>query len=128
MRHSFREAIDFNLDIFYTKTNKPGGHGRVDDDKSKNKHVECWLEFGQEEYGYHSDWEDGESYIITYHDYDLDCGGTTFDEALIALAKNIMKHYGDYEKNEGKRDKGDCGTPTCADCIDMRRIMKDNGM
>ena len=51
-RHCHREAIDFNLEIFYTKTNKPGGHGRVDDDKKKNKYIECWLEFGNEYYGY----------------------------------------------------------------------------
>ena len=37
-----REAMDCNLDIFYTKVDE---RRRVNDDKSKNVNVECWLEF-----------------------------------------------------------------------------------
>src|SRR5271157_4188554 len=97
-RHLHRHALEENLSIHYAKTNKPGGHGRVVDDKSKNKHVECWLEFGPMEYGYmysggaepNGDYDD-ETMRQHYHDTDLDTGGTTFDEALVRLAKLARK-------------------------------------
>jgi hypothetical protein len=96
-----RHAIQENLSIHYTKTNKPGGHGTVVEDKSKNKHIECWLEFGPLNYGYAVDWEWKEDHAresLQYtHDYRLDTGGTTFDEGLVDLAKNVLKVYGDYK-------------------------------
>lgn len=127
-RHLHRHAIDENLEIFYTKTNKPGGHGRVDDDRSKNKHVECWLEFGPSYYGYAysgnkkpaGDW-DIETMKHMSHDYRLDCGGTTFDQALVALARLVRKHYGDYRDRDGR--DGACGRP-CGDCRDLKSRTK----
>ena len=32
------------------------------------------------------------------HDIDLDCGGDTFEEAIIELAKLVKKYYGDNNK------------------------------
>lgn len=61
----------------------------IDDDASKNTKVRFWLEHG----GY--DKECGS----TTHDYDLDCGGDTFEEAIINLAKLVKKHY----RKDGKR-------------------------
>ena len=134
-RHIHRHAIDLNLDIHYTKTNKPGGHGRVDDDNSKNKHVECWLEFGQEEYGYmysggpepNGDY-DTETMRVNCHDWRLDTGAPTFDEALVNLAKLVRKHHGDYKPHDGRRNEGKCGKPECADCKDTKRAMKEIGL
>jgi len=123
-RHHFEHALDSNLDIFYTKTNKPGGHGRVDDDKSKNQHIECWLEFGPLEYGFVygggkepvGDW-DTETMLHHCHDPRLDTGGSTFDEGLIRLAKNVLKYYGNYsDKLADHLSKRWCGKPVCADC------------
>lgn len=123
-RHLHRHALDVNLDVFYTKTNKPGGHGRVDDDRSKNKHVECWLEFGPIYYGYaysggkepSGDWDDT-TMLHHSHDIYLDTGGTTFDEGLVRLAKNVLKRYGDYsEKLAEEGSKRWCGKPVCGDC------------
>jgi hypothetical protein len=131
-RHLHRHALEENLSIHYAKTNKPGGHGTVVEDDSKNKHVECWLEFGPLEYGYSysggkkpmADW-DTVTVRHHYHDVDLDTGGTTFDEGLIRLAKNVRKKYGDYK--EKGRD-GYCGKPECADCKDIGRTMKRLGL
>jgi len=117
-RHGPIPAICENLSIFYTRTNKPGGHGRVDDDKSKNKFIECWLEFGTVEYGYacgdvNADW-DVDTHEMNYHDYKVDSGGSTFDDALVMLARKVRKEYGDYSP-QTRADK--CGKPVCGDCV-----------
>lgn len=83
-----REAMDSNLDIFYTKVDE---RGRVNDDKSKNVNIECWLEFGTIEQSV----SDGVLHVKNYHDPVLDCGAPTFDEALVKLAKLVKRHYGD---------------------------------
>jgi hypothetical protein len=105
-----RHALDCNLDIFYTKVNHPT-RGRVDKDASKNKYVECWLEFGPIYYGYAysgcetplSEWDDT-TMLLHSHDTDLDTGAPTFDEALVKLAKLVLKHYGDYEDKHSQRE------------------------
>lgn len=126
-RHLMIPAIEENLSVFYTKTNRPGGHGHVDKDKSKNKFVECWLEFGPVEYGYMSNrpdpktnW-DMESFEQNFHDYKLDCGGSSYDVALIQLAKNVRREYGDYSL---KTPTDPCGPRPCADCKDIGHVMK----
>jgi hypothetical protein len=126
-RHLHRHAIDLNLDIHYTKTNKPGGHGQVDDDDSKNKHVECWLEFGEEQYEYATPWYE-ETSRVNYHDWRLDTGAPTFDAALVNLAELVRRHYGDYKPHDGRRSEGKCGTPTCADCTQVGATMKAMGL
>jgi hypothetical protein len=94
-------VIGHNLDIHYTLVD---ARGRVNDDKSKNRFQACWLEFGPIEWGYHApefetgDGQTAREYRMNYHDTDLDCGGKTFDEALIKLARLVMKKYGDYSK------------------------------
>ena len=57
--------------------------GMVDDDESKNTKVEVWLEAGP--YGEH----------CNIHDWDLDCGGDTFEEAIIKLADLVKQYYDD---------------------------------
>lgn len=87
-------AINENLDIFYTMVDDAK---KVNDDPSKNIYPECWLEFGQVSWGYDADFQikDKERcHLMHYHDYELDAGGPTFDEALIELANNALKKYG----------------------------------
>lgn len=55
----------------------------VDEDKSKNTKIEIWLECGP----YLKD--------CKAHDVDLDCGGDTFENAIINLAKLVKDKYGD---------------------------------
>lgn len=63
----------------------------IDDDYEKNTKTQVWLECGPyfENQG--------------VHDIDLDCGGDSFELAIINLAKNVKQFYdeGDnYEKYE----------------------------
>ena len=67
----------------------------IEDDKSRNTHVEIWIEVctyeTQEEAGVSDDemlsgWDwTG----VPCHDYKLDCGGDTFEEAIIELARLV---------------------------------------
>jgi hypothetical protein len=51
--------------------------------------VQVWLE--------HGPWEqlDKTSLPQHTHDWDLDCGGDTFEEAIIELANLVKRHYND---------------------------------
>jgi hypothetical protein len=84
------ESFPCNLDIFYTKVDETR---RVNDDKAKNINVECWLEFGQIK----QEVSDGILHEMNYHDTRLDCGGPTFDIALVKLAGRVRKYYGDFK-------------------------------
>jgi len=64
---------------------------RVEDDHSRNTHVEWWIECGE----YVDDEHHG---LMPSHDYNLDCGGDTVEEAFINLKALVLKHYGDYEE------------------------------
>jgi hypothetical protein len=141
-RHSHKRALDdIGHDIFYTKVDETG---YVNDDKTKRQYTEVWLEFGQ--IIYQSDLEkkevkyrrkeakkrgwdyneaderklDPKEYVtIThYHDWHLDVGAPTFDEALVKLANKVLKHYGDYVDDKDEHDI--CGGDET--CIDCRRI------
>lgn len=57
----------------------------IDYDKTKNTKIEIWLEHGH----YDSDWG------ACVHNIDLDCGGDTFEEAIVKLAELVKRHYTD---------------------------------
>ena len=74
----------FFRDILYIMVVKVNPEtNEVDDDNSKNTKTEVWLECGP--------WS--EQYFT--HDFDLDCGGDTFEEAIIKLADLVKQHYDD---------------------------------
>lgn len=77
----FQERFHECLDIEVVKVNPKTKS--IDDDSSKNTETAVWLECGQ--YSKYS----------AYHDINLDCGGRTFEEAIIKLANLVQKHYGD---------------------------------
>ena len=56
----------------------------IDDDSTKNTKVQVWLEHGP----YDKEWGG------CTHDIDLDCGGDTFEEAIIKLAELVKSKYG----------------------------------
>ena len=74
----------------------------IEDDKNLNTKVEVWLECGmwleKEDFP-----EDERQYIKpegeSIHDVNLDCGANTFKQAIIILAKKVLKYYGDYKNN-----------------------------
>jgi hypothetical protein len=126
MRHMPVPAITENLSVHYAKTDGR----RVTNDSKKNVNVECWLEFGSVEYGYmageiNADW-DVNTGELNYHDWKLDCGGKTFDEALVKLARLVLRNYGDYKPKEGR--SGKCGPSPCADCGRTKETMKRLGL
>jgi len=69
--------------------------GIIDDDDSLNTQVEIWLQNGA--WAPAGDADDiygtGEMH---YHDHRLDCGGRTYEEAILKMAKLVRQHYGDY--------------------------------
>lgn len=83
---SFQESLDIHVTKVNPKTKK------VEDNAKLNTQVEIWLECG----GYifdenFNDW-------ISCHDTRLDCGGDTFEEAIIKLANLVLKFYGKNKK------------------------------
>lgn len=34
------------------------------------------------------------------HDIKLDCGGATYEEAIVKMANLVLEHYGDYERDK----------------------------
>jgi hypothetical protein len=66
---------------------------RIEGEALKNTQVEVWLEAGGPVES------DGRRYRVS-HDILLDCGGPTFEAALLQMAKAVLKHYGDYEAHE----------------------------
>lgn len=133
-KHLIRHAMDKTLDIYYTKVDETR---TINKDRSKNVNVECWLEFGHLEWHEAYDVHEGgtdKAYIMTYHDYELDCGAPTFDEALVILANNVLEQVGDYDRDADERGwtDNDDGSPhdreTCADCIDSRSMLKSMGI
>lgn len=72
---------------------------RIMKNQKRNTATRVWLEHGPfqvipaEEAG-------GVEWRGCSHDIKLDCGGTTFEEAIIKLANLVHKHYGDYEVEE----------------------------
>jgi hypothetical protein len=128
MRHLHRHAIEMNLSMFYAKVDETGRVNK--DDRSRNTATEVWLEFGPEEYDYPCDWYQ-ETDRMEFHDPDLDCGGPTFDAALVELAGLVLEHYGDYdfEADWKTRRKAECGEVSpCADCRESRRHMREMGL
>lgn len=75
------------LDFFVVKVNPKTLC--VEDDNSKNIKTQIWLETGPYLY------DDPQSCTWS-HDLDLDCGGYTFEEAIIKLAELVENKYGRY--------------------------------
>lgn len=57
----------------------------IEDDSARNTKTQIWFEAGPY-LSEHDCWS---------HDYDLDCGGDTFEEAIINLSKLVHEKYGD---------------------------------
>jgi hypothetical protein len=74
----FEECLDIDVVKVNPRTN------RIDDDKSKNTATRIWLECGP--------WllEDK----LPSHDPELNCGGATFEEAILTLANKVYAKYG----------------------------------
>lgn len=69
----------------------------VDDEPDNNTLVQVWLESGPFQYmgALHE-------YMHT-HDIRLDCGGNTFEEAIVKMAKLVEIHYGTYTEEDQEK-------------------------
>lgn len=74
------------LSVYMAKVNPETR--KSEDDENKNTLVEYWFEGGP----YSKDNSIGGCWS---HDIRLDCGGTTYEEALVKYANLIKKHYGE---------------------------------
>lgn len=67
----------------------------IEVDQSLNTDFRWWIELY-----YESEEEDylhaGEYYMTMCHDWDLDCGGETAEEAIEVLYDLVLAKYGDY--------------------------------
>jgi hypothetical protein len=93
----------YDLDIHVTKVSPFTNN--IEDNEAENTAVRVWLEFGHyedislsnpslyEDVSKHDRWRRN-------HDIRLDCGGATFEEAIIKLAKLIEVHYGKLQIDE----------------------------
>ena len=100
----FQDDIGFScfhrcLDIDIVRVNPETGE--IDDHPDKNTKTEYWLECGSwltpAEYKFNG-FEHGQKhrpYGMAAHDYDLDCGGDTFEEAILNLACLVYENYGE---------------------------------
>jgi len=73
-------CFEFCTDMMVVKVN-PSSRV-VEDRQSLNTHTQVWLETGE---------------LIgreLSHDIDLDCGGDTYEEAIIELARLVKENYG----------------------------------
>lgn len=66
------------------------GHPTVDDNPANNTAVELWVECGTYEFSEDMGWH-------VCLDYDLECGGWTWEEAVYALAEKVLAKYGDWK-------------------------------
>ena len=66
----------------------------IEDTKSRNTATWVWLECGAVEAQ-----EGLPATLCLTHDYDLDCGAPTFEEAILQLAELVLSHYGPYTEN-----------------------------
>ena len=87
-RKSVVNYFDRCLSISVVKINPETGE--IDANMSNNTKTEVWLEFGRAFIDY-SITDD----VMFEHDYRLDCGGDTFEEAIIKLANLVDQFYYD---------------------------------
>lgn len=77
--------MNFAYDLWIDVVKVNPETNEIDINKDKNTKVQVWLEHGKYEKEYHS----------CNHDTDLDCGGNTFEEAIIELARLVKENYTD---------------------------------
>ena len=72
----------------------------IEDIKSRNTATRVWLECGavETQEGLPRGARPSATLCLT-HDYDLDCGAPTFEEATLQLAGLVLQHYGPYMEN-----------------------------
>ncbi len=85
--NNFLDCLDIEVHKVNPATNS------IDSKPALNTKTEVWFECGPYEEG-----------ILT-HDFDLDCGGDTFEEAICRLAELVRKKHGQPTEEEVEKNK-----------------------
>ena len=98
----FKDHFKVALDIDVVKVNPE--NETIDDDEKKNTATRVWLECGPVE----CEKDDNDRLCAFYsHDIALDCGGKTFEEAIVKLAKLVKRKYGKKQINWANKKETD---------------------
>jgi hypothetical protein len=76
----------------------------IEDKESLNTAVRVWIEGGPWTDNANPDFVE-EKWPTWTHDYDLDCGAATFEEAVIKFTENVREKYGDYGEYSSISDR-----------------------
>jgi len=93
LNHEEYNSLEDNLTIAVVFVNP--STECIDEDNSLNTAIRIWLETGPPEC-LEPDKNDMNGWRWT-HDENLNCGGPTFEDAIIELADLVQHHYGDYD-------------------------------
>jgi len=69
----------------------------IDQDESKNTEVAFWIEFSYYDRVSEEDREWFNDDVVSFHDWEMDCGAETYEGAIELLFNMIYDKYGDYE-------------------------------
>ncbi len=86
------QSIFNDMWVYVTKVNPLTN--TIEDDEALNIETRVWLEWGPMEYVTDFD----KPFWCGTHDVKLDCGGGTYEEAIIEMAKLVEKYYGNFPK------------------------------
>lgn len=104
---------------------------RVEDDEALNTKNEVWIELGK--WPWPTDAENANT-RVPYHDYELDCGGPTFEAAIVRAAHNVATVYGhDRKVCDGEYPRPDFPLPEDAFTdlvgqLEARDVLNDPGI
>jgi hypothetical protein len=81
-------GVESRIEVWVAKVNPETG--RMDDDDVLNTKAEIWLETGPWRWPSRS----FDEYEVPFHDHRLDCGGDTYEEAIVEMARKVHDLYG----------------------------------
>lgn len=81
-------GVEHRIEVWVAKVNPDTG--RTEDDPGLNTKTEVWLETGKIR------WPEKHfrGYDIPFHDHELDCGGDTYEQAIVNMARLVHDKYG----------------------------------
>ncbi len=81
-------GVEHRIETWVAKVNP--ATGRAEDDPALNTKTEVWLETGKLRWPA----KHFREYDIPFHDHELDCGGDTYEQAIVAMARLVHDRYG----------------------------------
>lgn len=74
---------------------------RIEKAAERNTKPRWWVEFMTYET---CEMENGVFRLLPHHDWDLDCGGDSYEAAVEALYEKVLNKYGNYGEEENNED------------------------